>query len=413
MAQPRRGKSRKSGGKKNAKKRRPGVGEVAVVQKLQQVRETRAVFRDLGSKIIAETLEQYASVGQIVEVGAGDGQLIEWLAPDLRSRMLHTEPLSLGVKRLQAAFPEVNVRQASAESLPFSDGDVDTLTALCVFDVLKDGPAAAAEFARVLKPGGRVIHFLDMSADPYAPILQMQASKLMLYPNVFSDPCAAEWPEDMFVAPIGQMVRLVEILERARHPTARALRKYLALFQATPFSASRTAAAYTDLLEDGQAKLAWLNVLRTASEVATAEERAELARFQGQAVSSARHLEVRLRQWFSKEAGFETESSTMFAKSAHVSPEQLPEGSTVRQRGARYASIAAGHVRVLDDVPEYRLTSGHLDADPTPDQAEQPDRNQPHQIEQLDEITKDPEETVLLEQSIFVFVARRTAQSGH
>lgn len=366
-----------------------------MVNKLQEVRATRALFRELTRAIITDALAPYAAQGMLAEVGAGDGQLIDLLPTDLQAKVVHTEPLALGVNKLRAAFPQANVQRASAEALPFADAEVDAILALCVFDVLKDGPGAAAEFARVLKPGGRVIHFLDMSADPVAALLQVQAARLMIYPNVFSDPCETEWPEDMFVAPIREMERIVDILQRASHPSARALRKYLALFQAMPFSASRAAGAYTELLEDGQAKLALLEILRTASKLAVPEERAEIARFQGQPVSSAKHLEGRLRQWFCAETGFEVETSAMHTRSCLTARHSL---GTIKD-STRYLSIAAGHVRELGALPEH-LLSDHTsltDADQSTESAWGRDGSS----------ALGEKDAVLLEQSIFVFVAHR------
>ncbi len=47
-------------------------------------------------------------------------------------------------------------KQGDAELLPFDDGEFDALICECTFCTFPDKQTAASEFARVLKPGGRV-----------------------------------------------------------------------------------------------------------------------------------------------------------------------------------------------------------------------------------------------------------------
>ena len=50
----------------------------------------------------------------------------------------------------------VRFKRGDAESLPFGDAEFDAVICECAFCTFPDKNAAAAEFARVLKPGGRV-----------------------------------------------------------------------------------------------------------------------------------------------------------------------------------------------------------------------------------------------------------------
>lgn len=56
-----------------------------------------------------------------------------------------------------AAGRGLPVVRADATALPFADASVDLVTALDVLEHLEDDGAAAAEIARVLRPGGRVV----------------------------------------------------------------------------------------------------------------------------------------------------------------------------------------------------------------------------------------------------------------
>lgn len=347
-----------------------GKAELGVVSKLGAVREHRAPFLPLTQKLIADVLSRFSPSGLVVEIGAGDGQLLTLLPDLVSSRIVHTEPAPLAVKKFQVAHPTADVRCAAAEALPFEAHSVDTLVALCVLDIVKDGEAVARECARVLKPGGCLIHLLDMSVEPLLVIPQLRAGTLTLLPNVFSDPCAKKWPEDMVAAPIAQMERLAEILERARHPAAGALRKYLAAFTTSPFSAGRAAAAYTAILEDGNARRGLFELLRTAGQLATPEEQAELARYKRYPLSGAKCLDEQLRQWFTANRGFEVELSDMIAAARRLPRQPNDRG---------YLSLAAGHLRHLNEPPQHLLCATEAEG----------------------------EGEVLVEQSLYAFVARR------
>ena len=95
-----------------------------------------------------------AAAGDVVEVGCGDGRLLEQVAgPHVRSR-LGVEP----ARPLAAAAARrgLDVVRAAAEALPLADRSVDVV--LAGFYALRyvDLDAALTEAARVLRPGGRL-----------------------------------------------------------------------------------------------------------------------------------------------------------------------------------------------------------------------------------------------------------------
>jgi SAM-dependent methyltransferase len=53
-----------------------------------------------------------------------------------------------------------NVRKASAMALPFADASFDVLTAVDILEHMDDDRGALQEWARVLKPGGRLFVFV-------------------------------------------------------------------------------------------------------------------------------------------------------------------------------------------------------------------------------------------------------------
>ena len=100
--------------------------------------------------------------GRMLELGAGTGLATRGLldrgvvATDLGPRMLG---------RLHANLPSVPVAVARAEALPFADASFDVVGGAQMWHWV-DVPAAAAEVARVLRPGGRLaVWWNDVDAD--------------------------------------------------------------------------------------------------------------------------------------------------------------------------------------------------------------------------------------------------------
>jgi SAM-dependent methyltransferase len=107
--------------------------------------------------------------GATLELGAGTGHNLEHY-PAAVERLVLTEPDPHMAKRLRAQVeesgrPGVEVVDAGAESLPFGDDEFDTVVATLVFCTIPDPPAALAEIARVLKPGGRMLFMEHVRAD--------------------------------------------------------------------------------------------------------------------------------------------------------------------------------------------------------------------------------------------------------
>ena len=100
--------------------------------------------------------------GRTLELGAGTGLNLAHYTGAVRELVL-TEPDPHMAKRLRAKVVEaesgfpVEVVESGAESLPFVDGEFDTVVATLVFCTIPDPEAAAAEAARVLAPEGRML----------------------------------------------------------------------------------------------------------------------------------------------------------------------------------------------------------------------------------------------------------------
>jgi len=366
--------------KSSSSKHKPSPAERAALQRLESVRRQRGPFRQLSRKLVAETLQRWlssepASEGQrdVLEIGMGDGQLRERLPEALLPRVLHTEPQASASRDFRKRYPDVPVLQAPAERLPVAAASVSTVLGLCVMDVVPDGDAVVRELARVLKPGGRFIHWLDMSTVLAPVVASLSVTSLVPFPNVFADPSDAAWPEDLFLMPREQLALIVALLSGAGHPLGAPLQHYLTTFTASPFAVGLATAELAQLQDSSALRKLLREGFQAAVQLASPSPgvRERLAAFEGRPVSSALHFEQRLRGWFGPDSGFSVEESTLVRVWESVQRSEVP---------FPYMSCMVGEQRSLPYIPE-----GLLCADAEPTSAEH----------------------ALLELGVFVFVASR------
>jgi SAM-dependent methyltransferase len=335
--------------KSSSKKHKPSPAEQVALRRLDSVRAQRRPFEHLSRTITHTTLERaLPEDGPVIEIGSGDGQLTARLPPALLPRVVHTEPFAAARREFRKRWPEREVVAAPAEKLPFDDGYAAAIIALCVLDVVEDGPAVVRELSRVLRPGGRFIHWLDMSTRLDEIIAALAATGMVPLPNVFSDPSAAQWPEDLFLAPRHELQTIHSILDAQRHALARPLAQYLSIFGRNPFPLATAVAEFVRIQEDATIRSALRSMFRAAFDLASPEQRAALAKFQGRQFSSALHFENRLRRWFTPEDGFQVQLSGVMAAS------ELVPGT---DSSVHYMSSCVGEQRHLPTVPDVFLCS--------------------------------------------------------
>jgi ubiquinone/menaquinone biosynthesis C-methylase UbiE len=95
-----------------------------------------------------------------LDVGCGPGALTAELVRRLgTAAVAATDPSPPFVAECAARHPGVDVRTGRAEALPFDSGAFDRVLAQLVLHFVGDAPQVAAEFRRVLRPGGRISLF--------------------------------------------------------------------------------------------------------------------------------------------------------------------------------------------------------------------------------------------------------------
>lgn len=307
----------------------------------------------------------------VVEIGMGDGQLRERLPEAVLPRLIHSEPEAAVSRAYRRQHRETRVIQARAEELPFEASSVAAVIGLCVLDAVPDGPAVVQELARVLEPGGRVIHWLDMTTVLDTMVDSLWSTGLVPLPNCFSDPSAQEWPEDLWLIPRGQLAFVVRSLREARSPAARPLGEYLATFSGPPVAPGAPTRELLQLQESPRLRVALRSAFQIAFELAAPDIRAQLGSLVGQPLSSARLFEARLRSWFNESAGFRVEHCGV-DRAWDTTPRQGPE--------LVYRSCLVGEQRHLTCIPEVQLCA---------------------------DAASDPERETLVELGVFSFVTTR------
>jgi SAM-dependent methyltransferase len=123
---------------------------------------TDAYHRFIGryAELLAPLFADLAGVGpgqRALDVGCGPGaltaELVRRLGPDA---VCAVEPSARFAAAVAQRLPGLDVRQATAEQLPFGDGTFDVTLAQLVVHFMADPVAGLREMGRVTRPGGLV-----------------------------------------------------------------------------------------------------------------------------------------------------------------------------------------------------------------------------------------------------------------
>jgi len=152
-----------------------------------------AVIMDQLGPVSAAMIErlQVADDQQHLDIAAGTGEpglTIARLAPQGRVVLTDLSPEMLDVAARRAAargVANVETRVCSADALPFDDATFDSVSVRFGYMFFPDMAQATAEFARVLRPGGRLCSsvWVKPDANPWTTIaMQAIATEVDLAP---------------------------------------------------------------------------------------------------------------------------------------------------------------------------------------------------------------------------------------
>ena len=104
----------------------------------------------------------------VVELGAGAGASMRYLAPGTRLVAVEPNPFVHGALRRAAARDGVDleIREERAESTGLASSSVDAVICTLVLCSVEDPSAALAEVLRILRPGGRLVFIEHVASDP-------------------------------------------------------------------------------------------------------------------------------------------------------------------------------------------------------------------------------------------------------
>jgi SAM-dependent methyltransferase len=126
------------------------------------------VFMGRYSSKLAPLFASFAAVDstmRVLEVGSGPGALLQELATIVDEKQLSAvEPSRRFVQECRHRVPGAEVREGSADQLPWDDNTFDAALAQLVLHLIADPAAAVIEMSRVVRPGGVIAACIwDMS----------------------------------------------------------------------------------------------------------------------------------------------------------------------------------------------------------------------------------------------------------
>ena len=129
-------------------------------------------------ELSARTVALLGDFRRLVDVGCGTGRFAAFAKARRGGRVWGVDPSAEMLRQARARTDARGIgwKQAPAERLPFTAGWFDAAHMHLVVHTLPDRPAALAEVARVLMPGGRIAvatfameHFARFFLNPYFP----------------------------------------------------------------------------------------------------------------------------------------------------------------------------------------------------------------------------------------------------
>lgn len=153
---------------------------------LVELSHGRKLFRQACSAAVNDMLkENVAPQARILEIGSGLGELLR-LAPELRDRIQQSDRGISLVKQNRSETGDQNIIVADAGSLPFRSGSYDAVIGFSVLDTIMGLAPVLEEIRRVLTPGGKFIHFLDLQADSKPLVAEYYAEGIIAFPMLDS-----------------------------------------------------------------------------------------------------------------------------------------------------------------------------------------------------------------------------------
>lgn len=106
-------------------------------------------------------LSQLPDVGDVLEVGSGDGKILRTLGVQRPGLHVH----GCDIRPWQSPDPGIEFRVMTRD-IPYADASFDAVLVVDVLEHVDDPAHVVAEIARVLRPGGRFVGFVPIEGEP-------------------------------------------------------------------------------------------------------------------------------------------------------------------------------------------------------------------------------------------------------
>jgi SAM-dependent methyltransferase len=109
-----------------------------------------------------------------IDVGCADGAFLKQARGDFPGTEWRGCEISrYAIQRARTNLPGMDLREGSVTRLPWDDGACDLIVAFDVLEHVADLPAAAAEIARVLTPGGTLVMTVPVYDGPVGWLVRL------------------------------------------------------------------------------------------------------------------------------------------------------------------------------------------------------------------------------------------------
>ncbi len=146
---------------------------------------TDGVDPEYVEQIIPLAVHHLAGAERVLDVGTGEGQIARAVCREVGAEVVGVDPTAslLDLAHQRAGGPRY--LRAESDGLPLANASVDAVVVCLVFEHVDNLSESLSEVARVLRPGGRFLLFLNH------PLLQTPGSALIVDHMV--DPAETYW----------------------------------------------------------------------------------------------------------------------------------------------------------------------------------------------------------------------------
>ena len=135
---------------------------------------TEGVDPEYEEQIIPILLDRLGDPDRVLDVGAGEGQLARVIRDRTGASVVGVDPTAAQITEAARRGGGAHYARAVCTGLPIESGSIDAVVVCLVFEHVDDLDASLAELARVLRPGGRLLLFLNH------PLLQTPGSGMIV-----------------------------------------------------------------------------------------------------------------------------------------------------------------------------------------------------------------------------------------